>query len=40
MKAFHPTFGTAPWPDGLRVLQLYALPDLPPESALHTLLAV
>ncbi|WP_331743965.1 2'-5' RNA ligase family protein [Kitasatospora sp. NBC_01300] len=39
MKAFHPTFGRQPWPDGLRVLQVYALPDLPPGSALHTLLA-
>ncbi|MFJ9453766.1 2'-5' RNA ligase family protein [Kitasatospora sp. NPDC101447] len=39
MKPFHPTFGRAPWPDGLRALQVYALPDLPPGSALHTLLA-
>ncbi|MBD0690933.1 2'-5' RNA ligase family protein [Streptomyces sp. CBMA123] len=38
MKAFHPTFGRTPWPDGLRVLQVYALPDLPAGSALHTLL--
>ncbi|MFD0273483.1 2'-5' RNA ligase family protein [Kitasatospora sp. NPDC127111] len=37
MKAFHPTFGTKPWPDGLRVLQVYALPDLPEGSALRTL---
>ncbi|MFF4923497.1 2'-5' RNA ligase family protein [Kitasatospora sp. NPDC001261] len=39
MKAFHPTFGQRPWPDGLRALQVYALPDLPAGSALHTLLA-
>ncbi|MGY0459217.1 2'-5' RNA ligase family protein [Kitasatospora sp. cg17-2] len=39
MKAFHPTFGTRPWPDGLRALQVYALPDLPEGSALRGLLA-
>ncbi|RGD59424.1 hypothetical protein DR950_17935 [Kitasatospora xanthocidica] len=39
MKAFHPTFGRQPWPDGLRALQVYALPDLPPGSALDVLLA-
>ncbi|MEU1283343.1 2'-5' RNA ligase family protein [Kitasatospora sp. NPDC005856] len=39
MKAFHPTFGRQPWPDGLRALQVYALPDLAAGSALHALLA-
>ncbi|MBO1419179.1 2'-5' RNA ligase family protein [Streptomyces sp. FH025] len=39
MKPFHPTFGQRLWPDGLRVLQVYALPDLPEGSALHTLFA-
>ncbi|MFF2079043.1 2'-5' RNA ligase family protein [Kitasatospora sp. NPDC058162] len=39
MKAFHPTFGRQPWPEGLRVLQVYALPDLSAGSALHTLFA-
>ncbi|MGA5822592.1 2'-5' RNA ligase family protein [Kitasatospora sp. NPDC094028] len=39
MKPFHPTFGRTPWPDGLRVLQVYALPDLPAGSALSALLA-
>ncbi|MFI9159532.1 2'-5' RNA ligase family protein [Kitasatospora aureofaciens] len=38
MKAFHPTFGRQPWPDGVRVLQVYALPDLSAGSALRTLL--
>ncbi|MFH9353151.1 2'-5' RNA ligase family protein [Kitasatospora sp. NPDC017646] len=38
MKAFHPTFGRQLWPHGLRVLQVYALPDLPAGSALRTLL--
>ncbi|MFD8782783.1 2'-5' RNA ligase family protein [Kitasatospora sp. NPDC059599] len=39
MRPFHPTYGQQPWPDGLRALQVYALPDLPPGSPLHTLLA-
>ncbi|MER7844280.1 2'-5' RNA ligase family protein [Kitasatospora sp. NPDC096077] len=38
MKAFHPTFGRQLWSQGLRVLQVYALPDLPEGSALRTLL--
>ncbi|MEU3566859.1 2'-5' RNA ligase family protein [Kitasatospora sp. NPDC036755] len=38
MKAFRPTFGRQPWPDGLLALQIYALPDLPHRSPLDTLL--
>ncbi|MFE6052866.1 2'-5' RNA ligase family protein [Kitasatospora sp. NPDC056446] len=37
MKRFNPRFGTTPWPQGLRVLQVYGLPHLPAEPALHAL---
>ncbi|WP_157845576.1 2'-5' RNA ligase family protein [Kitasatospora phosalacinea] len=39
MRRFDPTFGTVPWSEGLRVLQVYALPDPPAEPALRALVS-
>ncbi|QKW23908.1 hypothetical protein HUT16_36690 [Kitasatospora sp. NA04385] len=37
MRRFDPVFGTVAWPEGLRVLQVYALPDVGAEPALGAL---